>query len=157
MKRIIIVSIVLYICMDLIGQDNIRLLNSDLYKRPGVIFCKDFEIPVLLPTNNIRFTPTDNEIIEGENALLKILRDKKEFNLVKLSKYRKYRRQYFGYIVEENKLIVIQLAFIDNKHIERKYFSSWQYDYFLGLGDFYYKRIRFLEYNLTSKQFYVFK
>ena len=68
-------------------------------------------------------------------------------------KYKKYKRQYIGFIdALGNKVVLIQFLNFNKKRKARTYFDKWKEDFIIGFGDFYEKNtVRFLV-NLNLKK-----
>jgi hypothetical protein len=141
----------------LLAQNKFREVNfPGLYDRKGIVFNEHYEIPLELPTKTCQFSPTNDEIEKAELYLLKNIDSLNLNGKIKKSRLKHCKRQYFGYKVDKDKYIVIQLLYFKKERKGNEKFVNWEREYFIGLGEYYYKRVRRIKVNLNRERIEIF-
>lgn len=136
-----------------IGQENCETAELE----SGIIFGTNCYIPYKGTSNRILLT--QDQISEAENELLKQINSVlgsdprvDNFQITNPEKYfRKYKRQYFGYVDEQTGNYIVFMNLLNFKGTNpKKNFDSWKTEFVIGFGDFYEKNTRRYEYDLTE-------
>ncbi|MEL7122812.1 MAG: hypothetical protein AAFO07_25420 [Bacteroidota bacterium] len=124
----------------------------------GVIFLPGCEIPYAGTSNRIALTR--KQVLEAKRELSiqinQVLasdpRIQDGFQIKNPTRYfKKFKRQYFGYIEESTDDKIIGINFLNfNRKRKRKVFASWKAEFIIGFGEFFEKNTRILDYNLTT-------
>lgn len=94
-----------------------------------------------------RFTPSNADIQIGEEILLSSLQDsnKMVLNIFRGEKYKnlkKYRRQYYGVISEDNRtILVVYMMNFKHKRRANRIFSGWESDYIYSTNETFTKNV----------------
>lgn len=149
---------------------------KEFYDGTGVIFDKTAKYPFTEPDYAVPYTPTIEDVKKVENFLLqnyyeywvnfyrafdyddrlinKLLKSKYKNPENVKKKYKKYNRQYIGYINSSNDTIIyIGLLNFRNKRKAEYYFEGWREQIIFGFGDFYQENQRNYRFNISKKEF----
>lgn len=145
--------------MKLYCQENIVsniIYLPDYYKGNGVLFNTSSDLPILLPEGIINYKPSINELKFAEKILLDSLPENNFLDKQYINKLWKFGRQYFGYIENNDRIIIIQTLDFPSKRKTKLYFGNWMKEYVVGVGDFYEKRTRRYKVNIDLKELSIF-
>jgi len=140
MKRILYFLIMLFVNISIFSQEPIaREIKSKNYK--GYIFSNDYFVFGINPRNTkSHYTPTIQDIQEVETILIDnidVFASKFNPNMTKKN-LKKYVRQYFGFINEDNE-IVIYVNFLKNIDQNQKLKINKEFLSILDGGDDYWQ------------------
>ncbi len=120
--------------------------NPNLYSGESVVFTQEYNPPLVLNNSKGLFTPSIAEIEQAEKILFN--RYNKDLILDSLythiknvqKKYKRYNRQYLGYLDDSgDKIILINLLNFRKKKIAKEKFKGWNEEYIIGFGEYYEK------------------
>ncbi len=166
-KEYFLIVLLFTICSNVVAQHrdnphkNVFFYNSKLYKGYGVIFKKEYVLPIGGFNIIGRFNPSFKEVEIAENILYNQLNERRISNFGKKwkminvqKKYSKYHRQYFGYYNSKgDKIIYMYLMNFKNQKKFRENFDGWKQEIIPGFGKFYEKNTRMYRINITKKTF----
>lgn len=148
MKILLLISIV-FASRTLSSQSEIIEL-SQFYEGKGVIFNESYKNKAGFHPSDKAFTPTFSDIKIFEETLRFFSPRPKEIK-------RDYYRQYLGYIINNEKYLIVYLMNFKNKRAASKiYFKEWDKEFSLGLGEYYEKNGILLKFNLQDKMIGVY-
>lgn len=168
MKYFIFVLFVFFkvICFSQI-QDSLKVLyvnDKDLFKGEGIIFSKENNIDYKNTKDELRFTPKLQQIYLAEKIIIEQYNDvrKEDIRIVNYKPIKKvkkyfycYNRQYFGYINNEEEILIICLINFKNKNKTMSNIDNWGEKFIIGTGGFFDKNRILLGVNLTNEELFI--
>lgn len=122
------------------------------YDEIGVIFYKDYQVPIAISNAKERYTPSVDDVQKAENVLIE------KFNLIRNQQYNvkkylsKYVRHYIGLINNSGeKNIIVQL--IDNSKkakVRRLLGKGWETDFQVVMNDEFYSIAQLFRINIDT-------
>lgn len=166
MKKVIL----LVSCIVCLNQSSQIITLKEYYCGKGVIFNKEYEYPFKDSKYRQAFTPTLSQIKRAEDIFYlsyyehrkKILdsfksnyKISKRFKISKNVKrnYKKYYRQYSGYIdITTDSIIHISLFNFSDEKKASQYFEKWDSKMLLGSGKYYEENQEFYLVNISKEK-----
>lgn len=118
-KKIFFVFLLLPLSLISISQDSnenfYSLKMRDFFKPEAIVFKESYKVSILIKDLKKRYTPDTSDILKAENIFLDKYHllnvEPRSLNRTETQKmFYKYKRQFFGYINENNeKKVIIQL------------------------------------------------
>lgn len=174
MKSCMIFTFVFLLSLWSQAQNVIRL--PSFYNGCGIIFAEKSKVNVHLDLGDF-FEPSIGEVEKSEQILFENLRIHMEekFSIIRekypltnneikewqktidkvdtKQQYRKFNRQYAGFINEKDeKLIYVRLLNFSKPKQANKYFGNWKEEIIVGFGDFYEENTRVFVINIDRNE-----
>lgn len=145
-KNILLTIFTLFTIVSCYSQPSKIVTDIEGDNIKGVVFNKDYKFSINV--KNEYFTPTIKQILHAESLLKESL--KNEPNSTKtLKAFKKSKRQYVGYIENDNHYIQISLL---NISLSNQFgaFKDWENEIIYGSGEFYEKNFRFYTIEISN-------
>ena len=109
---------------------NIEIVRfPDYYNGCGVVFPHNYQLPIQLPEESVRYTPNEAELRQAEEVIHQQLVELEGLDKSFLNNVKNYNRQYVGFLNNERKkIVIIQLLNFKSKKA-KDYFEGWQKEY----------------------------
>lgn len=145
-------------CQDLRSGPRAEIIQVDsLFQYYGVIFDSSYSPPILIRNIKDRFTPSINDIIATEQIFVHQYQEAGMLSETDArKKFKKYNRQYVGFIDSAGSKNVVLLLFDYSKkrQVKRNIGDSWKDNFLVMFSEDPPFTIKMYKVNLNERKFY---